>query len=45
MSDKSGVKIKSLGQLSPQPHHSMSLSTVCPGKLSWDIGLKSYLKE
>ena len=32
-------------QRSLQPRHSPSLSAVCPGKLSWDLGLESNLKD
>ena len=32
-------------QRSLQPRHSMSLSAVCSGKLSWDLGLESHPKK
>ena len=39
MSDMPGLETHQ-AQHSPQPRHSMSLSAVCPGKVSWDLGLK-----
>ena len=47
MSETSGLKTKYLGlnTLCRQPRHIMSLSAVCPGKLSRDLGLKSNPKD
>ena len=51
MSDESGMKTRSIGLsavgtvYSLEPRHRMSLSAVHPGKFSWDLGLKSHMKD